>query len=279
VVSNHGLDVLWARDAQEMIASITNCPPSTLVIDLSEVSPQGLTGLRRVLLTRPGIPAVILVEDIQRQEALDAHRMGAFAVLRKPLHDEELAYHLGNALTTSAEQYDASRVRIEDRSLILHNDFSLVTPVAKSLVDTTLPPSDSRRTQVTLGLIEILNNAIEHGNLGITYEEKKEALRSSVFFDLARHRCQQSPWKERVVSIRCQVRPSEGLVRYIVQDEGIGFNWRSLPDPKDVLNISARHGRGILMARHSFDRVFYNDSGNEVTMELSLHENDPRETA
>jgi anti-sigma regulatory factor (Ser/Thr protein kinase) len=123
---------------------------------------------------------------------------------------------------------------------------------------------------VTLGLVEILTNAIEHGSLGISYEEKREALRSSVFYDLARQRSLQSPWKDRRVHARSLVDPEEGLVRFRVEDEGDGFDWRNMPDPFSQTNLGARHGRGILMASHAFQSLRYNEKGNTVTLELLL---------
>ena len=146
----------------------------------------------------------------------------------------------------------------------------MITPVAKSLVDTTLSPSDPRRTQVILGLIEILSNAIEHGNLGINYHEKRDALRGSYFFDLAQERCRLQPWCERVVRITSEVLPEKDVIRFTIADEGDGFDWRSAPDPTNPENMIARHGRGLLMARHSFDRTEFNEKGNIVTLELAL---------
>ena len=154
--------------------------------------------------------------------------------------------------------------------MTLGNDFSLVTPVALSLVETSLSFYDPRRTVVTLGLVEIITNAIEHGSLGISYEEKREALRSSVFYDLAHDRASMAPWRDRVVRVRSLVDPTEGMVRYRVEDEGDGFDWRNLPDPFNQSNLGARHGRGILMATHAFQALRYNEKGNIVTLEVCL---------
>ena len=55
-----------------------------------------------------------------------------------------------------------------------------------------------------------------------------------------------------------------------VADQGIGFDWRSLPDPKEKSNLLNRNGRGIMMARYAFDEMIYNDTGNEVTLVVNL---------
>jgi len=244
--------------------------PSAVILDFADLRPKGVSILRKILMARPSMPTLVLVEETARQEALDAHRNGVFAVIRKPLQADELQFHIGHALSSSAEQYDPSRVRREERTIVIHNDFAMITPIAKSLVDTTLSPSDPRRTQVTLGLIEILSNAIEHGNLGIDFQEKREALRGSYFFNLAQERAHKAPWCHRVVRVTSSVLPEEGLVRYTVSDEGDGFDWRSPPDPSDPENMTARHGRGLLMARHSFDNISFNERGNVVTLEAAI---------
>lgn len=270
LVLSLGHSLAWCGDAATLVKMVETVRPAVLVIDFADLRPKGAQILRKVLMARPSLPTLVFVEDVARQEALEAHRTGVFAVMRKPLHEDELQFHLGHALTTSAEQYDPLLVRREERHLVLRNDFSIITPVAKSLVDTTLSPCDPRRTQVILGLIEILSNAIEHGNLGIDFHEKREALRGSYFFDLAQERCHMPPWCDRVVRVTSEVLPDEGVVRYTVEDEGDGFDWKSPPDPTNPENMIARHGRGLLMARHSFDRTEFNEKGNVVMLELLL---------
>jgi len=270
IVLSMGHAIAWCGAAESLVSMVETTRPSVLLVDLAELKPRAMSLLRKVMMVRPSLPALVLVDDLARQEALEAHRNGVFAVMRKPLREDEVQFHIGHALTTLAEQYDPSRVRREERQMVIHNDFTLITPVAKSLVDTTLSPSDPRRTQVTLGLIEILSNAIEHGNLGIDFDEKREALRGSYFFDLAQERIQKLPWRDRVVRVSCQVLPAEGVIRYQISDEGAGFDWRSPPDPSDPENMTARHGRGLLMARHSFDNISFNERGNEVTLEVAI---------
>jgi len=270
LVLSMGHSVAWCTQAEQLLRMVETANPAAVLLDFSELRPKGISLLRKVLMARPSMPTLVLVDEHARQEALDAHRNGVFAVMRKPLREDELQFHLGHALTTSAELYDPSRVRREERNLVIHNDFGMITSVAKSLVDTTLSPSDPRRTQVTLGLIEILSNAIEHGNLGIDFHEKREALRGSFFFDLALERSRKKPWCDRVVRITSQVLPEEGLVRYVIADEGDGFDWRTPPDPSDPENMTARHGRGLLMARHSFDTISFNEQGNVVTLEAAI---------
>lgn len=246
-----------------------------VILDIS--SEAGKACLWQIPMSADQRPVVVMTPIEQRAEALEAQRLGAFAVVPSPATEEELTFHLGHALTTLAERFDPRKLDYQERVVCIANDFALVTPVALSIVDTTLPPGDPRKTAVVLGLVEMITNAIEHGNLGITYEEKREALRGSVFYDLAAERASLSPWKDRVVKIRGIVDPKNASIRFEVHDQGDGFDWRHLPDPTNPNNINARHGRGILMASHAFASMCYNDKGNTVCLELALDDGSPTE--
>ena len=51
-----------------------------------------------------------------------------------------------------------------------------------------------------------------------------------------------------------------------ISDEGGGFNYRNLPDPREEENIYKNSGRGILLMRSYMDKVEFNSSGNCVHM-------------
>jgi anti-sigma regulatory factor (Ser/Thr protein kinase) len=241
-----------------------------VVIDIT--SPACRSCLSQIQMANDHRPVIVLASLNQRAESLEAQRLGAFAVIPALATEEELTFHIGHALTTLAERFDPRKLEFQERTVCIGNDFGLVTPVALSVVDTALPPGDPRKTTVALGLVEVITNAIEHGNLGINYDQKREALRGSVFYNLASERAGLSPWKDRIVRIRSTVDTTNSIVRFTIEDQGDGFDWRNLPNPTDPLNINARHGRGILMASHAFTSMTYNDKGNAVTLELALDE-------
>lgn len=275
ILVGFGQSLESVADPQAFGEAVMRKNPDLLLVDLTlGDAPMALRRLDDPCRERP---IIALAHPLQRSEMFEAKRLGVFAILHLPLDSDEAGFHIGHALTTLAERFDPSRLGYQERLMTLGNDFSLVTPVALSLVDSSLPLGDVRRTAVSLGLVELLTNAIEHGNLGISFDEKRDALRGSVFYDLARDRSRKSPWKDRLVRARCVVDPAAGIIRYDIQDEGDGFDWRNLPDPFHQNNIGARHGRGILMARHAFQNLRYNDKGNHVSLELPLSSIHPLE--
>jgi anti-sigma regulatory factor (Ser/Thr protein kinase) len=116
--------------------------------------------------------------------------------------------------------------------------------------------------KVRVGLSEMITNAIEHGNLNISSEEKHEATESGVFRELVKERMDDPRYKDRVVRCRAGIFPDRA--DFIVADEGSGFDISKLPKPDDTECLLNLHGRGIYITQAYFDKVSYNEKGNTV---------------
>ena len=116
------------------------------------------------------------------------------------------------------------------------------------------------------GLFELMVNAIEHGNLGITYRDTSRFLEEGI------HRAEidrrlglpENRNKHATVELR---RDGERLELRIL-DCGPGFDYRKYltVDPRRLFDA---HGRGILLAGNVFD-LEYIDPGNEVRVAITL---------
>jgi two-component system, sensor histidine kinase LadS len=116
---------------------------------------------------------------------------------------------------------------------------------------------------------EIIVNAIEHGNLNISYDEKNKALEEGKFFELFSLRQQDPSLRNRKVKIEYKIDSSR--VQYLIEDEGNGFDYRALFENANKANIEMRsHGRGILMAKNVFDSIEYMSRGNQVLLIKNL---------
>ena len=121
---------------------------------------------------------------------------------------------------------------------------------------------------------ELLTNAIEHGNCGITYDEKTRELDNGGDIQgLIRKRCEDPVIAKRHVLFEYTITGSSSKFR--IADQGGGFDWRAVPDPTSEENCLLSHGRGILMARAFTKNLVFNDKGNTVEFEVehSLPEN------
>ncbi len=119
---------------------------------------------------------------------------------------------------------------------------------------------------VRVAVREIIVNAIEHGNLGISYDEKSRAIESGDYLGFVARRQKDPRYRDRKVTVSSAVNPRRFLLR--VSDQGDGFDHRKLgsADAEQLMRDGIPHGRGILMARGSFDLVHFNDKGNSVLL-------------
>ena len=113
-----------------------------------------------------------------------------------------------------------------------------------------------------VGLTELLLNAVEHGNLGITYEEKSLMGDKDEWQKEIDRRLALPENHGKRVEIRLE--RANDAVRFTIRDEGSGFDWNRFLDI-DPARAFDTHGRGIAMARRlSFSSLDYRGSGNEV---------------
>ena len=116
---------------------------------------------------------------------------------------------------------------------------------------------------IRAALHEILLNAIEHGNLEISYEEKSDLMRSPEGWrEEILRRAHLPRFRDRIVRLSCE--NLNDMIRFRVTDQGAGFDRSSLPDPTELTHVL--HGRGILITKVHMDEVHYNEVGNEVTL-------------
>ncbi len=147
------------------------------------------------------------------------------------------------------------------------NQLHLLGKIVDRLIHETeaaLKPND--RLGIRLGLMEILINAIEHGNLAIGYEEKSRAIErgQNGLELLVEERMHVQPYCERRVQI--EFRLNRYQCEWLVTDQGAGFDFENLPDPNDPENLIKCHGRGIMLARLQFDECVFLGTGNQVRM-------------
>jgi anti-sigma regulatory factor (Ser/Thr protein kinase) len=120
-------------------------------------------------------------------------------------------------------------------------------------------------TQILVGLIELLINAIEHGNLGISFNDKSILLKEGRWSEEVQKRLANPFYQSKKVTVHFQRLPDK--IKLSVHDEGEGFKWHDFEkiDPRRMLDA---HGRGIMIARSfSFSSVAYNEPGNCVYTE------------
>jgi len=113
---------------------------------------------------------------------------------------------------------------------------------------------------------EILVNAIEHGNLGISFDEKTRAIEAGDYMQFLLKRQQEAEYRDKKIYVDYLI--NENILMFRISDEGTGFDHRTFIDraKNDPHLTMLEHGRGILMSRNIFDTVVYNEAGNQVIL-------------
>ena len=68
----------------------------------------------------------------------------------------------------------------------------------------------------------------------------------------------------KLVKVSAEVSVKEA--RFTVEDQGEGFDVKSIPDPTNPENLFKSSGRGVLFIHNIMDEVTYNERGNRLTM-------------
>jgi len=147
----------------------------------------------------------------------------------------------------------------EHKTLKITNDLEALPYVVNQAVlnaEKVCPDVD----MLKMALSEILINAVEHGNLGITMEEKANAVRKGSFEKLLQKRLKDPGLSSRYVTL--EVFMDDGRLEYVVTDEGEGFDYSGNAEIDPASRIGS--GLGIQIAKTFFHEVRYEGRGNRV---------------
>ena len=125
--------------------------------------------------------------------------------------------------------------------------------------------SENERFSLQMALMELLTNALEHGNLNITYEEKSKWMtQGSDILELIAQRAALPEYKDKKISISYAI--GKHVSKFIIKDDGTGFDWRTRTQTS--AEASDLHGRGISLSKNLVKNLTYNNAGNQVSFEI-----------
>ncbi len=167
-------------------------------------------------------------------------------------------------------QRSATIARSVAQSLQLLNggQFRFRTPEEARMLSSVVAGVFPDPKRVETGISELLLNAVEHGNLGISYDEKTRLLATGALDDEIARRLLLPKYSARQAMVEIGRDTSE--IWLIVKDEGEGFDWQPYLEFSDERACDS-HGRGIATARlMCFSRLEYRGKGNEVLAAVRL---------
>lgn len=264
--SIYNYEVIKAETGKKGLELFRHYLPDIVISDIRLPDVRGTELIGKIHGINEKTPIVVITAYADRKLILDALRKGAVEILKKPFRQRQLKYLINKIETIFRQrkvEISSRFLNWEKRILEIENDIFLIPSVVNFIFSSIdyLCRDDSL---IRLGLQEIVINAIEHGNLEISSEEKNRMLEKGNYAQKLVKRARKSRYRDRRVSLRVFSNPD--YFKIIVEDQGPGFDTGKLPDITRPDNLLQESGKGILMAMNAFDRVGYNDRGNRVTL-------------
>ncbi|WP_417460999.1 ATP-binding SpoIIE family protein phosphatase [Kordiimonas sp.] len=141
-----------------------------------------------------------------------------------------------------------------------HGRFEFQSRREAKKIATKLAASTSDPVGVSIGLMELFVNAIEHGCLGIGHVEKGQLIEQGTLNAEISRRRSLPEFNDNYVVVSFE-REKEDLF-VAVKDPGEGFDYLAFTE--DGSGHDKKHGRGITMAKSCFNALTYHGNGNEV---------------
>lgn len=236
----------------------------------------GLSGLELLRLVKGDgqlevLPVVLQTGRVDREAMLQGIASGAYYYVTKPI-DREMLLTIVRAAAADYARYrdlqEALQQGLDAVGTLVEGQFRFRTVAQAMAIAGFLSQACPEPERTVVGLGELLVNAVEHGNLGISYEEKSKLLSEGCWGEEVERRLCLPENCDKQARVTFQREP--GRIVVTVSDEGRGFDWQRFLDVTPERALS-RHGRGIAMARRmSFSRLEYHAPGNEVTAVVEL---------
>jgi DNA-binding response OmpR family regulator len=273
-----GYEVIEADDGDTALRLLEEIPDiDAIVLDRMMPRLNGMEVLKAVKADRrfKDVPVIMQSAAGAREQILQGIKAGVYYYLTKPYEDQMLLAIVGAALGDAAakkglrDEVDQHRrvLGLMEQSRFRFRTLEEARNLAFFIANCFPEPA-----AVVYGLHEMLINAVEHGNLGITYAEKTQFILEGRLFEeiAARLSLPENSKKWAYLSFEAD----DTHIRVRIKDQGKGFDWRH------YLEISPErathpHGRGIATSRLlSFTSVEYIGCGNEVLCTVATADHD-----
>ena len=241
-----------------------------IITDIKLRKMDGIELLRYINAIDEPIPTLIITGQGNIEDAIRALRYGAYDFIRKPFDMNEVASTVRGILRRRQDQ------QVEDTlgEFILGEKRDFILPVDAQVADSLscvftiyLPHvaicNKTTAENISMAIREALSNAMYHGNLEIPSDIREEKGIKG-FNEEIDKRISDEKYSHRLVTMHYEL--NRDYVEYIIEDEGPGFDYESLSDPRDPENFMKDSGRGLLIIRIHMDEVTWSKGGRCIHM-------------
>lgn len=255
-------EILFAGNGNEALAMMGEKSPDLVVTDLQMPEMDGLELVAAARARYSDVPVVLMTAYGSEALAVEALERGAASYVPKSQLAGKLASTVDELLAMA--KADRSYGRLIDCmartefTFLVDNDPDVIdamVDLVQKMVGGVRFSDFSGRLQIGVALKAALTNALYHGNLELGAQQNPSLVQS---------RRQEAPYRDRI--IHTDVRLTTDEIRFVVRDEGQGFDAASAMAKTHVGLQMPESGRGLTLMRTFMDEVAYNDAGNEVAM-------------
>ena len=270
-----GFEVVTASDGIAALAVLeaSNGDIDVIVLDRNMPNMDGFE-LLKIMKGKPAfkhIPAIFQTARGAPEDVVAGLELGAFYYITKP-YDVKVLFAIAKSAIDDQRRLTALKQEVQDRdgaiSLIKSGTFRFSTMEEAGELASLLAVACPNSDDVAIGLQELFLNAVEHGNLEISYAQKKNLLIADEWGNEIKRRLATGEYKDRIAEV--QFKREVESITFTIKDEGAGF----LSDQYfefDPLRAMDPNGRGIAMANSiSFSGLEYLGCGNEVVATVLL---------
>jgi len=228
-VLGESYEVIAAESGQQALDMLhrAEMPFDLVVLDRRMPDPGGMEILRHIretpaLSRMPVIMQTAAADPIQVAEGIEA---GADYYLTKPYRVSALARIVRAALRQHREAEGLREQALDlGASLRLMGEgvFRFRTLDDASVLAHAMSTLCSGADLVRVALLELLINAIEHGNVGIGYEAKALLVQSGRWHQEIERRLADAAYRDRVATLTVRLRSD--VVTFRIEDQGTGFD-------------------------------------------------------
>ena len=262
-----------AEDGERAWTALTTATEPYELVILDRMMPvlDGMALLKRMKAdTRfADVPVVMQTAAAAPDQVREGLAAGAYYYLTKPYEPEALCAVVRAAIEDRRALVSAkTRVASLEHALVLLSEIEFrfrtlddVVQISNILADLCPNPQ-----AVIFGLAELMTNAVEHGNLGISYREKTLLLMENDWKAEVERRLNLPQFKDNFATVRMSRSGDE--LSFTIRDQGKGFEWQRYLD-FDPTRVFDPNGRGIAMAlKTSFSDLDYQGCGNVVVAKV-----------
>jgi CheY-like chemotaxis protein len=244
-----------------------------VVLDRMMPNLDGVEFLRRMKQEKRfiNIPVIMQTAASSPDQVRQGLEAGAYYYLTKPYEPEALISIVRAALDdrrSRAQLLTRASALEEAQKLIRSVEYAFVTLDDVSRLVPVLAAMCPAPNAAAPGLADLMVNAVEHGNLALSYAEKSSLKWDGDWEGEIQRRLALPEFAERYATIHVK-QAAHGVV-FTITDQGNGFDWQKYLsfDPSRAFDPN---GRGIAMAKlTSFSAIEYQGKGNVVIATVSL---------